>query len=218
MKVGLGQGESISASLKSFDANEQISQHQWGDATISHGYYVGVLATEYELLRANGQNTDRTVNELYCAIKALERLDYTAESFFGGSNSLNGFFLRDDVPNSNTLVDYLKLHNSGTFSPSYSISSDYLAGPFKRLAEMSLDQINHLNVGFSLIKKFIPRQLIYPLTGENIYDLANNTMSRIFSFVSSGDKFILAQQNVCIPLTSKCKLLTIYGGQLSGQS
>jgi len=32
------------------------------------------------------------------AINAIERLDYNAESYFGGNNSLNGFFIRDDVP------------------------------------------------------------------------------------------------------------------------
>lgn len=73
----------------------------FGDAPVYQGYYIGVLATEYRLLQANGQNTDRTLTELYYALEAINRLDEKAESLWGKPNMAherNGFLLTDDVP------------------------------------------------------------------------------------------------------------------------
>src|SRR5210317_251719 len=54
---------------------------QWTDATMSLGEYIGVLALEYHILESKGINTDETIEELFYAMYALNRLDYTAEVF-----------------------------------------------------------------------------------------------------------------------------------------
>ena len=75
----------------------------FGDATVDLGYYIGILATEYYLLKNNNLNTSQVEEELYRAIYTAYRLDRYAERHFGydeADNTLNlnnGFFMRDDV-------------------------------------------------------------------------------------------------------------------------
>ena len=40
-----------------------------GDATYNLGYYIGLLALEYKLLKDNGQDCDETLLELYYALR-----------------------------------------------------------------------------------------------------------------------------------------------------
>ncbi len=110
-------------------SNCQVSNVlRWGDTTIDLGYYLAMLATEYELLSRNGQfeQRDKTLHEIWLALQAYRRLDMTAnriyhkwkEKYDSGCRILqssgmcghsaedvdfsgySGFFVRDDVPNS----------------------------------------------------------------------------------------------------------------------
>jgi hypothetical protein len=111
MKIGTAKGESIPASViipnRQYGLVDQSigSIMQWRDATVTLGYYWIVLATEYSLLNQNNENTQSTLNELYYAMQAFNRIDMTAEGYLGGNmdasanpTDLNGFFIRDDVP------------------------------------------------------------------------------------------------------------------------
>lgn len=103
MKVGLGQGESIPMTHRGKTATAASPAKTLtggGDLISEIGIYLGVLATEYQLLSLNNQNTDSVKYELYCALNAVNRLDYNAESLYGYSPSLNGFLMRDDIPGS----------------------------------------------------------------------------------------------------------------------
>ena len=53
----------------------------------------------YNLIDA-GKDTHAVLNEIYYALNAIERLDAGAEKFFNPNKplSLNGFFIRDDIP------------------------------------------------------------------------------------------------------------------------
>ena len=95
MKVGLSNGCSIpmeergdgynpQSTSPAFDFSDPNSgeQGKWGDAMGELGYYIGVLATEYNLLSRNNQETDSVRYELYCALQALNRMDYYAEPYF----------------------------------------------------------------------------------------------------------------------------------------
>lgn len=112
LKPGLGNGYSIPASRRAMDGHIHF-----GDATMDLGWYWAVLATEYRLLQLHNQSTDKTVEELYYALQAFNRLDYYAEVYWSQfcnqqqygysclcnnyqhytTGSLNGFFIRDDV-------------------------------------------------------------------------------------------------------------------------
>ena len=72
-----------------------------GDGGTRLGIYIAVLATEYRLLKNNGQDVSKIKHELFCALNAVNRIDYYAESIFSNGNmnpNLNGFFIRDDMP------------------------------------------------------------------------------------------------------------------------
>lgn len=114
MQIGNQCGESMPATTRSLWTGETPNgtcHLKWSDATIDLAHYIGVLATEYALLKQNNQDCTRTIKELYYALKALERLDLTAEEHcrdFTATQScqnvnpqegdLNGFFIRDDIP------------------------------------------------------------------------------------------------------------------------
>ena len=69
----------------------------WGDANATMGDYIGMLATEYRLLKNNGQDYYSTLHELYYAIKVLGRLDLSAEEDYGGTPDLNGAWHQESV-------------------------------------------------------------------------------------------------------------------------
>ena len=79
----------------------------YGDSPMYLGWYMGVLATEYHLLQNQNQGVTpqpahemATLYELYCAFKALERLEVKVHTAAYGNQSCGpkeGYLLRDDV-------------------------------------------------------------------------------------------------------------------------
>ncbi|MEI8135974.1 MAG: hypothetical protein WCH21_01470 [Bacteroidota bacterium] len=106
VKIGTGNGESIPFNQRGFDGGThqtfQIGQDlRSGDASVQLGCYLSVLATEYRLLKNNGQDLTKIKHEIFYALNAINRLDYNAEYIFSDGNqsgNLNGFFIRDDIP------------------------------------------------------------------------------------------------------------------------
>jgi hypothetical protein len=104
--IPFGQREFIS----NFSYNTPSNILKAGDASGQLGLYVAVLATEYRMLKDKGQDVSVVKNELFCALNAINRIDYFAEEIIsfsqhpGNPNStplspnLNGFFVRDDIP------------------------------------------------------------------------------------------------------------------------
>jgi len=56
----------------------QYDGAEWGQTRKINGYYIGLLATEYRLLKDNGQYADAnaSLQELDLALDALNRIDY----------------------------------------------------------------------------------------------------------------------------------------------
>jgi hypothetical protein len=114
VSVGLGQGESLPASGRNrgihcgsdwllvgskCELHEGKGLMTWGDGTYYLGYYVAMLAFEIANIEADKGDSRASRAELFCALKAFERLDYAAELALGmPQGAANGFFLRDDVP------------------------------------------------------------------------------------------------------------------------
>lgn len=100
MKIGDTQGCSIPAAERGGDGYNILA---WGDGP-NIGWYMGVLATEYRLLADSKQDASQTVKELFYVLEAFNRTDFFAETYFKDGNgnpgtaSLNGFYVRDDVP------------------------------------------------------------------------------------------------------------------------
>lgn len=103
-KIGREQGESVPISLwyKTQNCGDfQGGQIKMGDAMAMHGDYMCLLATEYYLTKKQGGDLTAIKNEIYYALKAVERVDLFAEQYLSNNpnaGQLNGFVLRDDVP------------------------------------------------------------------------------------------------------------------------
>ncbi len=138
-----GDPEDPGSYIPAGNRNQQAGVMQWGDATWYMGHYLCVLATEYRLLKDNNQDLSEIEAELTGLIQSLNRLDLTAETYFGGTASLNGFFLRDDVP-----------QNYHQHFPGINVvTSDFQSSSGPRV--MSQDQVWSLLVGLALVKKLV---------------------------------------------------------------
>ena len=115
IRIGTERGESLPMGRRGFGKCPNNTPNEggvprgklyWGDGVIRHGHYIGFLATEYALLKKNGKDVTATLNEIYYALQAFNRLDSLAEDIISGlmptipaqPENLNGFYLRDDVP------------------------------------------------------------------------------------------------------------------------
>ncbi|MEM9072333.1 MAG: hypothetical protein AAGE52_27755 [Myxococcota bacterium] len=176
---GEGQGEGIPAHLRI----EEAGLVRWADATIDLGWYMGVLATELAMLDAPTRypgltgNADETAERLYEALAALERLDRIADASFvepecTQAESLNGFFIRDDVPGD----FHLRFGATQT-------RSDFL-DPVVTNKEMSQDQVWHLMLGLSLTARFAGERTV---RGRRLQSWAREQALRIMAFVAEDD-------------------------------
>jgi hypothetical protein len=142
---------------------ESIARMKWGDETIALGFYLGVLASEHYLLTHPGtfpgaehgdpNRLDATRDELYYALRALERLDNSADAAFPSpcttTPALNGFFLRDDVP-----ADFYT-----RFPGITSLESDFI-DPTLTNKEESQDQVWHVQHGLALVVALVPADVV----------------------------------------------------------
>jgi MYXO-CTERM domain-containing protein len=165
------------------ERDDQEGFIRWADSTIRLGWYIGVLATEYELythpLLYPGagliKSPDDTLNELYFALRAMERIDEVADVSFPPpctqAPALNGFFLRDDVP-----AEFFQ-----EFPPLTFVRSDFV-DPELTNKEMSQDQVYHVLIGLALVKKFIPESATS--NGKSLNSWAVEQAQRIMQHVS----------------------------------
>ncbi len=183
LTIGGAQGQSEPAQ----ERHEQQGFIKFGDTTLVLGWYLGVLATEYELVRegprfpgfdrGNPAQLNATLDELYYALLAMERLDETAESAFPAPcmqyTALNGFFLRDDVPaNFHTSV-------AGNLTTTFSDFVD----PTLTNKEMSQDQVYHVLIGLSLVKRLVPDTVV--VRGRPLKQWAIQLATRIGQHMSA---------------------------------
>lgn len=121
---------------------------RWADAVWWQGHYLAVLATEYELKKRAGQNTDATLQELRCALDVYDRLDWVGEACWNGDSLLNGFYVRDDI----------RREDAPLFCVDAIASDDaYYCGKLDaRRNAPSQDQAWGSYIGFALVKKFVP--------------------------------------------------------------
>lgn len=76
--VGDGYGFSLPASTRNFSDGREFGQDlEFGDSPDNLGYYIGILATQYSLLKASGNTADAniTLRELFYAINQINYLD-----------------------------------------------------------------------------------------------------------------------------------------------
>jgi len=186
VSVGPAQGQSQPAP----ERTDSQGLMKWGDGTIALGFYLGVLATEHYLIThptqypgaaANSGQVDATRSELYHALLALERLDRDADAAFpdpcSTGQSLNGFFLRDDVP-----ADFYT-HFTGITQ----IQSDFI-DPTLTNKEESQDQVYHVQHGLALVVALVPDDVV--VQGHLLRAWAIEQADRITRHFAKGDWII----------------------------
>ncbi len=104
ISIGPAPGESLPFTSRNDEGKPLLNQ---GEGEIILGHYIGMLATEYALLKKNNADTSETIKELYYALYAFNRLDLIAETVngYGKKPELNGFFVREDFPD-----DFIETH------------------------------------------------------------------------------------------------------------
>ncbi len=222
VSLGADKGQGIPASKRqagSFSGNRCGTLYgtsagfmSWGDATSYIGDYMCTLATEYALLTQEGKSTKATLNELYYALNAIDRLDGFAEKTFNNSYPIdyNGFFLRDDVEQSTVGKWNYEFDNVGVIDPWLNYrcaSTDHYSNldidlvlnqqgqlvPRGSVAtnEPSFDQISNILTGFSFIKKYVPNVYVKPMStdaGFNIIDKMQAITANIMEYMSGADR------------------------------
>ena len=166
VKVGPNIGESVVAERLN---DLELYKYKIGDGTIDLGWYISVLATEYALLKQNNQNTNETLQELYYAMRAYERLDLCEDKppWNKSTAELDGFFNRKDEEMFEFPDVYFSLEgrNKGLTSndlwgykppghPTWIDELDnYDFDPNSKDIAMSQDQAIALLMGFALVKR-----------------------------------------------------------------
>jgi hypothetical protein len=167
MVVGSEPGQSIPAGVRNLWNGSGL---HFGDAPVYIGYYIGVLATEYSLLKTSGANTDQTLTELYYALEALNRLDDTAEKYWNPGETKkdrNGFMLECDVP-----ADFCKRYDRELNFSSNAVARpsvtqmakvDYIEAPSsperRMMSTCSQDHLACLLMGLALDVKYMSDSL-----------------------------------------------------------
>lgn len=180
LRVGEQSGNSLPASIRNPHSLNHLgceSPFSHGDQGINFGYYLAVLATEYRMLLFNKEYKDleKTKYELYCAIKALYRLDYYAETHHPWDSipNFNGYFNRTEIPlnyvadfdDPNGNYQHFNQHNEFFGMPdfkkedmSFGYYNDYTNQEYRvndrTRNEASQDQWISIFMGLAMIEKF----------------------------------------------------------------
>ncbi len=215
MLIGDCQGCSIPAERRGPMWESQTSGDVlsfWADETSNLGYYIGVLATEYNLLQSSYVDVSKTKEELYYALKAVNRLDENAEYYYrlppppaanysdppvpaSDGSDLNGFFIRSDIKGdfiSNTLEHPKNWEhfNSGKTSSNFvvnhcrtSLTKDNFENDLPNVE--SMDQVINLMIGLSLAAEYVTDSY----NGMDLSQEAKNITHRLIMHMKNSSPF-----------------------------
>ncbi len=186
----VAEGEGPGHAMPVHERVESEGLVRWADASIRLGWYIGLLATEHYLQQhpdrfpgfdsalPEGVDVDE---QLYYALLALERLDDVADASFPApcttTPALNGFFIRDDVPES--ILE--------SFPDATAVQSDFLDSSLTA-KEMSQDQAYHVLLGLALVKKLVGPDI--ESQGQPLQAWAVTQAQRIGEHIS-GDEWLI---------------------------
>ena len=173
-------GTNIPAVDRHIDNKGKVTWISWSDGNANYNHWLGILSTEYRLLKNNKQDYSETLKMLLYTMFSIERLDlyseYNLRKHFGLEaevkypEDINGFLTRDDV----TLgfwKQYYSHFNSdyGNILPTKDGTHTYLSvfrdGVIPKQG-MSQDNISYLMQSLALVKVLVDN--------ENISDIELN--------------------------------------------
>ena len=186
-------GVNIPAMDRRVDANGKRIWISWSDGNANFNHWLGILSTEYRLLKDNGQNYDETLKLLVYAMLSIERLDLYSEyalrchhglvspdsddvsQMVKYPDDINGFLLRDDV----TLGFWKQYHDKfgidyGSVNKKKDGTGRYLSVFQRGVIEkegQSQDNICYMMQGLALVKALVDDESLanVPITFVNPY-------------------------------------------------
>lgn len=184
VRLGCQQGESLPA-----ESRKNGETLRWADTGLIQGWYLSALAYEFAIARKLGNDTTDVETEIKLALKAVDRLDVTAEYWIRklngrveepGARDRNGFFIRDDVPAS--IIE--------KFSGIQKMQSDFedarahaSGGGSTSIFDESQDQLTHLFWGFRHLQAFVQVAAIQAQVKE--------LTARLFNWTSRHDNWTI---------------------------
>ena len=177
------------------DYQDAAGVYDWGDSTIWLGMMLHWLATEYAVFEHLGIDTSETLRYLVQGMKAFDRLDRVAETYFGFMEKLDGFFVRSDVPKTFALnsdgtyrfprtdgayAAYECTYSGASCSLSQGMSAQELldGGVFE-----SQDQVTGLLEGYAMVAALVPGDVV--VDGIRIREHARETVHRLVWFLKN---------------------------------
>ncbi len=186
----------------------------WDDGNGALNQYISMLATEYRLLKDYGQDVSQTVRDLCYAINSFERLDRTAESYYGGPSSLiNGFFIRDDIKE-----EFWNRYKPNGTDP-YFEQTNLAFEDFNALAnppsESSIDNCLHYLESFTLVEALVDNETVDGFEVD-FKEMAKRNVRRIFQNMTFHEPYIwsICGFSACYGISSNWYLANPVTGNL----
>lgn len=174
-------GVNIPAVDRRIDDSGNTLWLSWSDGNSNFNHWLGILSTEYKLLKNSNQDYQETLKMLFYSMVSLERIDLYSEyalrvhhgitgendnepGFINYPDDINGFLLRDDV----SLGFWMQYHghfnsNLGNIVDTKDGTSSYLS-VFRRgvipKQGMSQDNIIYLLQSLALVKFLVDDESI----------------------------------------------------------
>lgn len=196
------------------DSSGPIGNIRFSDASQDLGYYIGVLATEFELNRIYELPQDELIKELWMALKAFDRLDSGAEALYDHPPQLDGFFLRDDIEGDFHLDPITGAHlfpHPMRTVPGYQCLSSALSCGANTVDDgtfCSQDQMIYVMTGLALVDRFIPENVVY--NRDTLLHMARHDVHRMVKHLRDNSWTIRAPDGTTPP--------DQYGGSAQGFS
>lgn len=180
-----------------------VGKIRFSDASQDLGYYIAVLATEYEVNRIHNKPQYDLIKELWLALKAFDRLDAGAEQWYGQAPNPDGFFLRDDVEG-----DFYLDAQTGAFAfphpdrsvPGYQcLSSAWSCGDntVDDGTYCSQDQMIYVMTGMAMVDRFIPETVAYKR--DTLVKMARHSVHRMVNHLRDNNWTIRAPDGTTPP-------------------
>ena len=201
VSLGTGPGESLPASGRNPDEqwDGKKGSYGYGDTTAHHGNYLAMLGSEARAFALMGVDRTATHAELYLALQAFNRLDAVTETFWGYQPSLDGFFLRDDIP-----VGYMtkadgrpRFPHATSQSGGYELVDAQVGADTSAGDVMSVDQVVSLFFGLAVVIQLVDPDV--SVNGVNLRAESQAIMHRIISNVKADNWHILDPAGVSPP-------------------
>ncbi len=196
---GEGRGQGLLAAVRNAAGTNGSELQKSGEGGIMQGWYIGMLATEYARLVQNGgsqADKQKAINELSCALNALERLDKVADARYAWyhngpddlSTQMDGIAVRTDMWNDVNpdckpinwgTLNELQTPNCPTFTPYPSCQWSNIS-QFEKYFKtyypyggynyhhvfFSQDQLYHVLMGLYLTYRYMPNSNLSIINGS----------------------------------------------------